>query len=484
MQRWSGSAARLVKEGANQVVLIEQLAGSTNGSASIQIPLPVEQMRGYVVEFSARVKAAGISTKPNPWNGVKFMAPWTRADGGKDWPAVEFEAGSFDWRAVAFRVSVPDDAHDMHLVLGLEQVAGKAWFDDIRVAVYRSMRRTPRPAAAGPVYTGHSLKRLRGAMISPNVTDEDLRVLGQEWHANLVRWQLIRTGRIEDPLDLTAYDKWLQGELAKLDRLLPACEKYGLLVALDLHSPPGGKSTSGGYAGSDNGLFTDTACQDRFVTLWQEIARKYADSPVIWGYDLANEPVESVTAPGLLDWQELAEKTAKAIREIDPERAIIIEPAAWGSPDGLLALEPLDVPNVIYSVHMYIPHEFTHQNVHSATTPKVYPGEIGGRKWDKAELEKALQPAIDFQKKYNVHIYIGEFGAIRWAPDNSAYRYLRDVIDICEAHDWDWSYHAFREWDGWSVEHDADRQNRQRAATPTDRETLLRSWYQRNDKPR
>ena len=133
---------------------------------------------------------------------------------------------------------------------------------------------------------------------------------------------------------------------------------------------------------------------------------------------------------------------------------------------------------------MYIPHEFTHQNVHNAATPKVYPGEIGGRKWDKAELEKALQPAIDFQKKYNVHVYIGEFSAIRWAPDDSAYRYLRDVIDIFESHDWDWSYHAFREWDGWSVEHGADRQDRQRAATPTDRETLLRSWYQKNEKPR
>lgn len=484
LKGWSGSAGRLVPEGTNQVVLIEQTPSNSQAFAMMQLPLPVEQLRGYVVEFSARVKAEAISKKPNPWNGVKFMVPWTRQDGSKDWPAVEFESGSFDWRTVAFRVSVPDDARDVQLALGLEQVSGKVWYDDVRVTVYRSLRRTPRPVATGPVFKGHSLKRLRGAMISPNLSEEDLRVLGQEWNANLIRWQLIRTGRFADSLDLKAYDEWLKGELAKLDRMLPACEKYGLRVALDLHSPPGGKSTSGGYAGSDNGLFTDAACQDRFVTLWQEIARKYKDNPVIWGYDLANEPVEAVTTPGLLDWQELAEKTAKAIREIDAERAIIVEPASWGSPDGLLALEPLDVPNVIYSVHMYIPHEFTHQNVHNETSPKVYPGEMGGRKWDKAELQKALQPAIDFQKKYNVHIYIGEFSAIRWAPDNSAYRYLRDVIEICEAHDWDWSYHAFREWDGWSVEHGADRQNRQRATTPTDRETLLRSWYQQNEKPR
>jgi len=42
-------------------------------------------------------------------------------------------------------------------------------------------------------------------------------------------------------------------------------------------------------------------------------------------------------------------------------------------------------------------------------------------------------------------MYIGEFSAIRWAPDGSAYRYLKDLIDVFEAHGWDWSYHAFRE---------------------------------------
>jgi len=83
-----------------------------------------------------------------------------------------------------------------------------------------------------------------------------------------------------------------------------------------------------------------------------------------------------------------------------------------------------------------------------------------------------------------VHMYIGEFSAIRWAPDNSAQRYLRDVIDIFEANDWDRTYHAFREWDGWSVEHGADRKDRQRTANPTDRQKLLKSWCAKNQKPK
>jgi hypothetical protein len=81
-----------------------------------------------------------------------------------------------------------------------------------------------------------------------------------------------------------------------------------------------------------------------------------------------------------------------------------------------------------------------------------------------------------------VHIYLGEFSAIRWAPGDSAHQYLRDCIDIFEEYGWDWAYHAFREWDGWSVEHGPDRNNRTRMATPTDREQLLRSWFAENEK--
>ena len=101
----------------------------------------------------------------------------------------------------------------------------------------------------------------------------------------------------------------------------------------------------------------------------------------------------------------------------------------------------------------------------------------------KAELERALHPVVDFQKRFNVQIYMGEFSAIRLAPNQSAHRYLKDVIDIFEAHDWDWSYHAFREWSGWSVEHTEDPQNNQPAAQPTERQKLLQSWYAKNQKP-
>ena len=110
-------------------------------------------------------------------------------------------------------------------------------------------------------------------MVSPRIDEAGLRTLGREWNANAIRWQLVRPGRPGQPSALDDYDEWLEGELRRLDAALPACVAHGIHVVVDLHSPPGGRGTAGGYIGSDDRLFTDRAVQDRFVACWQKIAR-------------------------------------------------------------------------------------------------------------------------------------------------------------------------------------------------------------------
>jgi hypothetical protein len=65
-----------------------------------------------------------------------------------------------------------------------------------------------------------------------------------------------------------------------------------------------------------------------------------------------------------------------------------------------------------------------------------------------------------------------------------AANYLRDCIELFEEYGWDWTYHAYREWDGWSVEHGSDPNDHQPTAEPTDRKQLLLSWFAKNEKPR
>jgi hypothetical protein len=466
------------------LILLTVLFFQTNNIAVEQTalklsPLPVEQMRGWTVRGTAMVKAENVTAKPNPWNGVKFMLVSETPD-RKLYPQAPLDVGTFDWKRTAFTARIPTNATAVTLCLGMEQVTGKVWFNDVKISAYKPpLTKKPAPMP-GPMFTGRSVPRLRGAMIGPRIDEDGLRTFGRDWNANLVRWQLIRHRHAT----MDDYDEWLESELQRLDAALPLCEKYGLMVAVDLHSPPGGKATVSGYIGTDDRLFTDRKIQDKFVEVWHRIAKRYKNSKAVWGYDLANEPVEDFVEDGCDDWHALAERAAKAIRAIDPTRAIICEAPPWGGPESLAEFTPIAVSNVVYSVHMYVPGEFTHQGVHKRDAEPVnYPGMIGKKMWDKAALEKVLQPVVDFQKNYNVHIYLGEFSAIRWAPGDSACRYLKDCIDIFESHGWDWSYHAFREWDGWSVEHGPDRKNRDRSPTPTDREKLLRSWFAKNKKP-
>lgn len=449
------------------------------GHRNARFRLPVEGLKGTRVRVEAMVRAEGVSQPPNVWNGIKVMLHTVGPD-GQDWQQQNNVFGTFDWKPIAFVASVPREATEASLILGLEMVTGRVWFDDLKVTVVSRRRAVEPSAKAGPVYKGHGLPRLRGAMIGPGVNAEDLRVLGGQWKANHVRWQLIWGGFPHGPADdgdLDAYNRWIDSQLERLDSLLPVCKEVGIHVLIDLHTPPGGRNQA-----KECNLFKEARFQDCFIAVWKKIATHYRGNEQVWGYDLVNEPVEGIVGEGAMDWHALATKTARAVRAIDPDHAIIVEPAPWGSPSSLEFFEPIDVERVVYSVHMYQPHQFTHQGVYEAPVGISYPGEIDGRHWDKDALRQALKPAIDYQRDYGVHIYIGEFSAIRWAPGTSAHDYLRDVIEIMEENDWDWAYHAFREWDGWSVEHGSDRNDRSRSATATDRQKLLTSWFEKNER--
>jgi hypothetical protein len=361
-------------------------------------------------------------------------------------------------------------------MVGLEQTTGTAWFDDITLT---ALEPTKLPAArSGPPFKGHSLPRLRGAMIGSTVDEADLRIFAEKWKGNHVRWQLTWGGFPRSPADngeLAAYDAWLEKEMSRMDRLFPLCAKLGIAVLIDLHTPPGGRDDANTCR-----MFQEKRFQDKFLEVWRRLVTRYLGQKAVWGYDLVNEPVEGDVPEGLLEWQELADKTARMIRKLDPKRAIVVEPAPWGGAVAIQNLIPLDVPGVVYSVHMYQPFKFTHQGIYDNPAGVTYPGVIDGVTWDKGKLREALKPVVQFQRRFNVHIYVGEFSAIRWAPGTSARDYLRDLIELFEEYEWDWAYHAFREWDGWSVEHSPDREDLSPSKRATDREALLRSWYGRN----
>jgi len=276
--------------------------------------------------------------------------------------------------------------------------------------------------------------------------------------------------------------------LAQLDRLIGYCEKYKVRVVIDPHTTPGTEQTT--TTRPTDAFWSDFRIQENLIRLWDHIAHRYSGrGSVIAGYDLLNEPAlpngGAVGTPA--DWNLLVRKLVKTIRAADRSHTIIIEPPTIRTAEGrsinrLSGMSYLEAPpdaNVVYSPHMYEPHEFTHQGVQGRPEPVQYPGKIRGTEWNRAAMEAILQPVVDFQRKYAVPIFMGEFSAPRWRGDD-ANAYLRDVIDVCESRGWSWAYHAYREWEGWDAERsNTDREDRERRST-TPRLELLKSYFSRN----
>lgn len=453
----------------------------------LNLPLDLSRWQGMQVMLIAQVRAEGV-TKPNQsYNGVKLQLHYDSPLKGKQWPGVSAgEYGTFPWKEMYGIAHVESDVTKGWLQLGLQGSSGTVWMSDVRIVAWRQKAARPAPAANAPAaFRGHSLPRLRGVM-SPNVFRmEDFDTLAK-WNVNLIRWQMTRDwGKAGTDRDLAEYDKWLEGKLEDLTKALDAAAARGIKVAIDLHSPPGGRLEDRSMR-----MFYEKPYADHFVAVWERMARRFKGHPAVWGYDLVNEPVQNRPSPeGLLDWYGLQVRAAKAIRAIDEKVPIIFEVDQWDAPIVFDYLRPTDVPGVIYQVHMYQPGVFTHQGVHGAwgeasgKAGVVYPGIIEGRPYDREMLRKVLEPVRAFQLAHNAHIFVGEFSAIRWAPGGA--KYLEDCTAIFEEYGWDWTYHAFREWAGWSVEH-ADqpfsRDNHVVAEKPTDRFLALKKWFDQNQR--
>ena len=91
---------------------------------------------------------------------------------------------------------------------------------------------------------------------------------------------------------------------------------------------------------------------------------------------------------------------------------------------------------------------------------------------------RCVLPVRQFQKKYRAKLFCGEFSAIRWAP--GAAQYIDDVASCLEKLNCSWTYHAYREWQGWSVEPDKNINNTRPVKYDTERKKVLLKYFRKN----
>lgn len=457
---------------------IARPTGTTPGTILAVRHLDARALRGMTLTVRIALRATEVVPGPDPWNGIKVMVHATGLS-SETYDQMQNLHGTFGWREVAFVARIPDNATDATLTLGLELSSGSIDLDDLRITVDAVPRRPVLDLTlARQQVPATRMPTRRGANVWSIISAEDLTVLAG-WGANSIRFQL--PGSYAplaeySPEAVAAYRASVAQALAHFDTLLPTCRSLGLSVVLDLHIPPGGIDQGG------DGIFRSAEWQAEFVSTWAAMARRYATEPAVWGYDLANEPHEGVRPPGVDNWMTLAGRAARVIRAVDTTRAIIVESPMASDPRGLAFVEPLPIPGIIYSVHYYNASAFTAQGVPGMGLPlgPTYPGLINGVLFDAVQMRRDFEPVLAFQRDYGLRVLVGEFGVVRWAPPGSAVRWFSDAVQIYEGGQMDWLYHAYREWDGWSVEDVGTPEQPERSLTPTDREQFFRAAFRAN----
>ncbi|MDD3885484.1 MAG: cellulase family glycosylhydrolase [Victivallaceae bacterium] len=494
---WSagGDAEWIFSPGGSTVLKISVPPEKSNGMHGVVLPLNLSAFKGRSIAVAGMCRGENLSKPDKPWLGVKFMVEYFNGAGMVYYDARRGEhQADFGWKRFNVLTPVNAAAGTGRLTLGLQNASGTVYFKDIRIFAPDDIFKPPFELPSGfrceysaPV---KAMARLRGVM-SPDVfyfKPDGIGKLG-EWHVNAVRLQLMVPR--QSNTSVKAWREYMLGSLDKLDTLLPQLKANGISVILDMHNPPGdrynmplelGTANDGKSSGepmTSFRIFNEDEFFNAFIRMWREIAARYKDEPGVVAYDVLNEP--SQETPVERNYLAVQYEAAKAIRAIDPERPVIINANNWSIPAAFGYLKPLPLKNIFYQVHMYLPGSYTHQGVGAARqgqSLKVYPGVIDGIKFDRARLREELDPVVKFQKKYGARIFVGEFSVTRWSPGGAAW--LADVLSLFEEFGWDWTYHAFREYHGWSVEHDEDPAHLQQTSGPTDRQRVLLQYFNRN----
>ncbi len=445
---------------------------------------------------SGEVKADGVTAPSGSYGGIKFMVHVKGGTTFERWPcATDGVFGTFDWTPFSFTVVIPPNVDFAELILGLQKCTGKVAFRNIKASLIETFP----PVWSVPEgfkceydsrVTGDI--RRRGVM-SPHtrdITEQDLADM-ESWGVNLLRWQFQPYDNAVRA-DLDKYAAFLEDEIVWLEKMLPLCEKHGIKVLIDMHCPPGGTvgknpvlATAGEKAISKQDaialyfkMFLEDEYLDAFVSSWRKIAGRLKGNPAVWGYDLCNEPYHNMPVRhNYLECQYLA---AQAVRAVDPDVPIVVESNNSANVYDYSYMQPLPLKNIIYQIHYYNPGAYTHQGVFNGTAiGSVYPGTVGGKYFDRARMAEDMAFVKKFEEKYGARIFCGEFSVICWAPGGE--RYLEDIISVLEENNWDWTFHAFREWDGWSVEHTGtDPEHIYPAAEDTPRKKVLLKYLRKN----
>ena len=268
---------------------------------------------------------------------------------------------------------------------------------------------------------------------------------------NLAKWGF---DHIRLPVDehemFSVEGEWNAKTLNLIHNAIGWCKDQNLRVMLDFHI-----LRSHYFNDTENmTLWTNKDDQDKFIAMWQKISGEFSKYPnSLLAYELLNEPVP----PSPADWNNLSARLITVLRELEPERILVLDPSSHSSIGQLKNLTlPEGDSNIMLSVHFYTPHLLTHyqapwmDGLKNLSIPLHYPGQLVAQEdfdtitiprhkdvvryyngyYDKSVLQARLQEAINFGIQTGLQIHVGEIGCIDKTPVDVRRNWYSDVISI------------------------------------------------------
>lgn len=242
--------------------------------------------------------------------------------------------------------------------------------------------------------------------------------------------------------------KYVEEGFTYIDNCLQWCRRNGLNMILDLHK-------TAGYIFDEfetsTGFFDSEELQNRFIALWEELAKRYGKYEDRLSFELLNEIVDPKVA---VIWNRLAKRTIKVIRQYAPTVKILIGGVWYNSINSLRLLDMPYDENIIYNFHFYEPLIFTHQSAYwvkqmAADFRTPYPNEfakyrseteaflpsgngkiysnITADKIDKTFFETFFSDAVQVAEERGIALYCGEYGVIDKADLTSTLNWYSDI---------------------------------------------------------
>ena len=261
-----------------------------------------------------------------------------------------------------------------------------------------------------------------------------------------------------------------------LNNALDWSKKHNLRAIVDLHIIRAHYFNAVNEADqAANTLFTSEEAQEGLLNLWRQLSEFLKERSNDWvAYEFMNEPV----APEHEMWNQLVAKVHKALRELEPQRTLVVGSNMW---QGHETMKYLKVPegdkNIILSFHYYNPMLLTHYGAWwsplcAAYKGKVnYPGVLVSKEdydaapaaikdqlkpfteevWNIDKIREQFKDAIEAAKKYDLQLFCGEWGVYEPVDRELAYNWYRDMLTVFDEFNiaWTtWCYDAdFGFWD-------------------------------------